>query len=126
MDSFLNFQSLLKMYYYLCKLSGFLFISINFDQTKLKQKADLKNILIFLVSLSLSVSANFHTAYFPVAEVLNSEILEIGVNLITKALVFLICIVKILSFLQKEEFMFIISSVQRFNEKVRQAARGCS
>lgn len=79
MISLLNFQSLLKMYVKMCKISGFLFISISFDHLKLKQKSDGKNIVIFLVSFSLSVSANFFSAYFPVAEIVNSEILEIGV-----------------------------------------------
>lgn len=119
MVSFLNFQSLLKMYYLMCKLSGFLFISISFDNLKLTQKSDRKNKVIFLVSLSLSVSANFFPAYFPVTEIVNSEILEIGINLITKALIFLICIVKTISFVQKEEFIFIITSVQSLHEKVR-------
>lgn len=119
MFSFLNFKWVLKFVYSVAKYSGFLFTSIDFDSKQLKVISCKYNYAIFLASFGLSLAANFYPGYLPVADVAHSKILEIGVNLIIKALLVVVCVLKIAVLFQNDKFFFILSNMQRVHEKVK-------
>lgn len=100
------------------KLSGYVYVSINFRTEKISANTSAWNYVVFVISLILSLLACTQTTYFPVANVTHSQILEIGVNLTTKALLFGICVIKSAIILQKEKFITILSNLQNFNEQV--------
>jgi hypothetical protein len=109
---------LLKLFYFTSKLSGFSFITINFTGAPRCIKSHW-NFMFFLVSLALSVYANFHSAYYPVGEIVQSEILEIGVNFVNKRLLVVFCVVKIVNFFQKSTFFSILSNIYKVDAKVK-------
>lgn len=119
MFSFLNFNFLLRMFYIVSKISGFGFVSIDFKSAKLKTQWKKVNCAIFIISISLSFYANFHPAYFPVNQVVPSQLLEIGVNLITRGLLVVLCATKITLFVERRKFFFIVSNIIKFNKMVK-------
>lgn len=119
MSSLNKFGFLLKTFYFISKFSGFLYISVNFYSSELEMTNKTVDLALFLVSLLISVYANFHPGYLPIGKMIPSKILEIGVNLTIKGFLIIICIVKIACFIQRSKLFLIVSKINKLNTKVR-------
>lgn len=119
MFKFLKFEWLLKFIYLTLKLSGFLYISIDFESEKIKVKKQLRNILVVLTtSFGLSLIANSYDAYMPVADVTRSKLLDMGLNFGMKVLIWLACLMKIANIVQSNRFFESLSILQWNERKV--------
>lgn len=117
--SMFDFNSLLKFIYKVAKLSGFVFISIDFkSKQKLKTKKDFRNIIIFVISFCLSLFSITYDAKFTVMNVTHSKLMEIIINLMVDLLVFSPCLIKIVNVFQRLQFFSIISGLHWTEQKV--------
>lgn len=119
MFKFLRFNWLLKFIYLTIKLSGFLYISIDFESEKVKLKKQLLNIFVVLTtSFGLSFIANTYDGYLPVADVTHSGLLDMGLNFALKSLIWLACLMKIANIVQSNRFFESLSILQWNERKV--------
>jgi hypothetical protein len=122
MLSFLSFKWLLKFIYLTSKFSGYHLITIDFRTPRLKLEKDIKNCYLSIVSLAFSILTTICTTYYPVTDIINSKILEIGCNLSIKGLVFGAAVYKVISTLQRRKFVSILSHMELCNSKVNFAS----
>jgi hypothetical protein len=113
-----KFSFLFKLSYYISQCSGFLFISLSFDDFEPKLIKSRWNIVFFTISLGLSFYANFYIGHFPVAEVARSQILEFGVNFMVTLMLMVFCVIKIAAFSQKSKYFYTVSNLYKINLKV--------
>lgn len=119
MFTFLNFDWLLKFNYLVLKFSGLFYNSIDFKSKKVEVKKHFYDVLILVLSFGLSLLGNTFDPYLPVAEVTQSKLLDIAVNLGLKASVWLTCFVKASNALQSNRFFAILSTLQSAERQVR-------
>lgn len=112
MLKFVNFEWLLKLIYYVAKLSGVVYISIDFSSKKLVIKKSFWNIAIFAISFGFSLVSCSFDYYLPVARITHSEILEIGFNFIIFFSIWTSCILKAADGFQSNRFFDILSKLQ--------------
>jgi hypothetical protein len=77
----------------------------------------------FVFLLLASESASRFITIFPVAEIINSKILEIGCNFNIKALLAAVIVVKLSLALQRKRFFEILSIVEKCGMKVRNSSQ---
>jgi hypothetical protein len=110
MLSFLNFKFFLKFIHYTTKISGYLFISINFD-SKLKLEKNYWNFVFTAISLIYSVFAIFFMTVFPVTDIIKSEILQIGCLVSIRLMIVGAVVTKTLNHLQRRAFFLYSSAI---------------
>lgn len=120
MFSFVNFNSLLKLIYVVSKCSGFIFISISLVTSKWRLNFHSWNYAIFIVSFGFSLMTTSNNDYFPIADFTHSQLLETGVNSVSRAIIIGILVVKTGNVLQRDLFFQIISNLQKCHEEVEQ------
>lgn len=118
--SMFDFKRLLKLIYRVTKLSGFVFISIEFETTaRLKIKKDFWNILIFALSFGLSLYSLTYDGRFAVMDVTHSKIMEIIINLMIDLMIFSPCFIKPVNACMSLKFFKIYSYLHWSELKVR-------
>lgn len=116
MFDFLDFQWLLEFIYKAAKFSGFVFISIDFKSFKIRQTK--WNFAALCLSFALSFLANFFDAYMNITLVTRSKLMELGVNIIVRAFLYVTCILKTSNYIQSKKFFQVIKNLQWCNTKV--------
>lgn len=112
MFKFLNFDFLLKIIYFMSKISGFIYISIDFDSNKLAVKKHFWNTVLFASSFGFSLAANSYDSWLPVSDVTHSKLLEIGTNFIAFFTIWATCFLKVANGIQSQRFFEILSNLQ--------------
>lgn len=120
MSSILNFEILLKFIYFTAKFSGYLFTTISFKTSLIERKTNNFDIAMAAFSLCFSLFAIRCTSTFPVTNIINSKILEIGCFINIKALLLAVAILKIISCFQTKTFASILNKLRTCNSKVRE------
>lgn len=116
----MDFYGLLKFIYKVSKLSGFLFITINFNVHKFTTKLEFRNRILLLISFGFSLVSNtYYDAHFPIAHITHSQLLEVGVNLMSRLTIFANFMMKVTNLVYSLKFFEILSTFQFVNMKVR-------
>lgn len=118
MFSLSNTEIVVRLLYIISRLSGFVVLSVDFSSKEPKVIGDGWNFLLFIISLLLSFYANFHQTYIPIADVVHSKLLEIGVNITLKGLPVVILVIKVDAFLRRNELFFILKTIHALGDKV--------
>lgn len=118
MFEFLKFSWLLKFIYLTTKLSGFLYISIDFKSKDLEVKKQFLNVIAFIISFGLSLIASSYDAYLPVAHVTHSRLLDMGVNISIHISVWLASLMKPINVVQSNRFFKTLSILHRLERQV--------
>lgn len=119
MFSFLKFKWLLKLIYGISKLSGFLFISIDFnDSNVITIKQSRLNYVIFAISFGFSLFANTFDAHLNIVTITQSKLTEIGVHFVTRCMLVSMCVLKLLNIVYKRRFFEIVSKLHWCHMKV--------
>lgn len=115
----MNFNSLLMFIYYVAKLSGVIYITIDFGLKKAVIKKLFWNTVHFALSFGFSLIACSFDVHLPVAHLTHSKILEIIVGLIVRITIWMTCFLKLSTYFNRRSFYEIMSNLQLVDEKVR-------
>lgn len=116
---FQSFKWLLEFVFYVTKIPGYLFVSINFQPEKLEVVRSSWNYPIFITSILLTFLSNAFIEHISIAFVTKSKIMELGVNITIKMIVFNLSIIKITCMLQGRNFSNVLLSLQDGDVKVK-------
>lgn len=72
----------------------------------------------FVLSFGFSFIANSYNSYFAIAAVTHSKLMEIGVNLMVKYMIWVTCFIKFVNAMQSRKFFEIIKNLITLHEKV--------
>lgn len=115
----MDFKRTLKFIYVVSKISGYVFISIDFDSDSIICiRKQWWNFLLFAISFGFSFSSNFLIGYLPIAKVTHSMLNEFGVNVMMKATIRIYSFLKIANAMQNQKFFKILSKLQQNNFQV--------
>lgn len=104
--------NLLKFNYGMLRISGFVFVKIDFTSAGgPTMKRQFREFILFIVSICLSLSSTLYNSYFPVARITHSKLMEIGVNFLPRLMIFSTLVVKISSWVRSKSFLAIISKL---------------
>lgn len=109
MFKIINFKWLLKLIYAVAKLSGFFFVSINFENLTLTK--NFWHYAFVVYSFGLSFATIFYDAYFPLVEITHSKIMELGINLIFASTVWIVFLLKLTTFAYSDKFFKVIKNL---------------
>lgn len=120
MFAFLKLKWLLKVIYFISKLSGFLFISVDFKgPSKFVMQRNFLSFIIFGISFGVSSYANTFDGYLPISVITHSYLTEIGINLFTHFSLISMCVLKLLNIIYKRRFFEIVSKLYWCHIKVQ-------
>lgn len=114
--SILSFEGLLKFIYFVSRFSGLIFITIDFKA--MTGHRGWRALASFVISFGFSCIANSYDAYFAIAVVTHSKLMEIGVNLMVKFMIWVTCFIKLANAMQSRKFFEVISNLITLHEKV--------
>lgn len=112
-----SFEWLMMLIYAFAKLSGFLFISIDF--TSFPRYVMWKCWTYTLISFGLSVYSTTFDSQFSVAHVSHSKMMQKGQNAIIMTTIWFPLVFKFIFFPQGQRFFYVLLSFQWINEKVK-------
>lgn len=116
MFEFLTFEWLIQLIYIFAKISGFLFISVDFDSSHQFAYKICWNYT--LISLALSYVATSFSVRFSVAQITHSEMMDDAAGLLTKVTIWFPLVFKIFFITQGQKFFSILLSFQWCHKKV--------
>ena len=115
----INFYWLLKFIYRITKYSGFLLPKIVFNSNeKIELKQSIADIIIFVINIGLSLYVYTFGAYIPMADLINSKLLEVGMNIINRFAIFMALPTKVISTFLNQRFLEIITDLKTSNAQV--------
>lgn len=108
-----DFTWLLKLIYFLSRLSGFLHISIDFCSSKnVTIKRTFWKWVTFGLSFCFSLIAMTYDDNISISEVMHSKMMEIAINSAIRISLYLTCGVKFVAFLTSRSYFLIIANFQ--------------
>lgn len=116
MSRILNFKNLLLFSNAIASFSGFIFISI--DSKTFQPQNSVSGWIYYALMFTLSFVAISARYYLPVASITRSMILEVIVNVLNSALIRLVCVYKIINFLNRHMFWKVLKELQWINKIV--------
>lgn len=116
MSQILSFERLLKFIYFLARFSGLIFITIDFKA--MTGHRGWRALSSFILSFGFSFIANSYDSYFAIAVVTHSKLMEIGVNMMIKYMIWVTCFIKLVNAMQSRKFFEIIKNLTMLHEKV--------
>lgn len=118
MSPFLSFFGVLEIIYFIAKISGFVFVSIDLKTYKIVESN--WNAVIFLISFVFSLIANLFISslYLNIASVTQSKLMELGVNSIVRAIIYVACILKLINAAYSQTFCEIFFNMHYCEMKV--------
>lgn len=110
---------LLNLIYGVTKLSGFLFISIDFSGSEgLKSYKHFWNWILFGINFGFSLFSLSYDGVLAVIDVTHSRIMEVGLNLLVYTTINITWFVKVLNVVHGRTFFTILSNFQWVELKV--------
>lgn len=97
MSAFSSFYGVLEIIYFIAKISGFVFVSIDLRTYKIVKNN--WNAVTFLFSFMFSLIANsfISSLYLNIESVTQSKLMELGVNIIVRAIIYVACFLKLIN-----------------------------
>lgn len=120
MLEFLNLEWLLKLTYIYTKSLGFTFITMSLNSSQhFMMSTTLWDYALMLISFGFSFYTLFYGGYVPVANIVHSNMMELGVNANLRLMILTTSVVKTSSLIQSRRFFNIIFNLQWINVKVK-------
>lgn len=116
MFKFMEFKKLLLFIYGVAKISGFIFVSIDFDSMKIKQRLCTK--VFYVLSFAFSFAAVYYDSDMDVGKVTRSKLMEMGVNVVIRITVYSALLLKVVNTFYDKKFYEIIKKLSWCHSKV--------
>lgn len=122
MFKFLNSEWLLKLIYLYSKALGFNFITIRLNSSQsVMMSTTYWDYASMLINFGFSFYSMFFDGFLPVANIVHSNMMELGVNVNLKLMILTTSVLKISCLVQSRRFFNIIFNMHWINVKVRPA-----
>ena len=117
-----NFFWLLKFIYKVSRISGCIYTNIEFKTCgKVMIKKSFLNIVLYLISMTLTLLAFSYNAHIPIAAVTRSKIMDVSVNLIVRMTIWFLFVLKACNVVQSQNIFEIISNLLNCDFRVLKA-----
>lgn len=119
MFKFLNFLWLLKLIYRISKISCFVISEFDFKSGgKIENKKRFGNMILLVLNIVMTLFTYTFNGYLPISDITHSMLMEIGINLGNRIPIYISIPMKIVSVIQNQKFLDILTNLQRNNEQV--------
>lgn len=115
----LRFENLFKFVYFVSKLSGYVFITMDFEGRQgLRIRRIFSSLSFLVVSFAFSIFSFSYNSYVPIVEVTQSQLSEFGINLVSRVIAWSPFCLKLLNLMQSGKISQIFVNIEWCDKKV--------